>query len=62
MEPTKIIIGSALTEPIKIINYDLELVSILKSARNKAIINDGQLRLALERGEITLREFVEIIN
>lgn len=50
------------TSGIKIINYDLELVADLKNALNKGLINKDQLRNALDKGEITLREYVKIVE
>lgn len=47
---------------LKRLNYDVELVNDLANAYNKGKINEDQLRKALDKGEITLVEYVKIIN
>jgi hypothetical protein len=49
-------------KPLKRLNYDVELVNDLTNAYNKGKINEDQLRKSLDKGEITLVEYVKIIK
>lgn len=49
-------------KPLKRLNYDVELVNDLTNAYQRNEITKDQLRKALDKGEITLVEYVKIIK